>query len=166
MLGAVRRSSASCARLCLRKPILFQQPKNIFRDIRAWETLQPLESNRRYFHVSPNRRQHAAIQEVEAEGIEEEIIQDIKAPRPPTDAPVTRFAELHERNLVCRTVVRTLTSEMGLDTMTEVQSKTISETLKGLDVYVCSTGNGIRIADESFLASHKPRPVQGKLWHS
>ena len=150
MLGAVRRSSASCARLCSRKPTLFQQPKYLFRDVRAWETPQPLESTLRYLHSFPNRRQHAAIQEAEAEGIEEEIIQDIKAPRPPTDAPVTRFADLHERNLVCRTVVRTLTSEMGLDTMTEVQSKTINETLKGLDVYVCSVVNGIRIADVVF----------------
>lgn len=38
--------------------------------------------------------------------------------------------------MVCPTVVNTLTQEMGLETMTQVQSLTINETLKGGDVYV------------------------------
>ena len=48
--------------------------------------------------------------------------------------PITKFKELAERGLVCQTVVDTLTKDMGLETMTEVQSKTINETLKGIDV--------------------------------
>ena len=48
--------------------------------------------------------------------------------------PVTRFQELKDRNLVCKTVVDTLTQDMRLTDMTEVQSKTINETLKGIDV--------------------------------
>lgn len=48
-------------------------------------------------------------------------------------SPITRFVELEERKLVCPTVVRTLIRDMGLDTMTQVQSLTINETLKGVD---------------------------------
>ena len=48
--------------------------------------------------------------------------------------PVTKFAELAERGLVCQTVVDTLTRDMGLETMTQVQSLTINESLKGADM--------------------------------
>ena len=52
------------------------------------------------------------------------------------DGPVTRFAELAERAMVSKTIVNTVTEAMRLDTMTPVQSATISETLKGDDVFV------------------------------
>lgn len=48
--------------------------------------------------------------------------------------PVTKFKDLMTRNMVCKTVVDTITEDMGLDTMTQVQSLTIKETLKGIDV--------------------------------
>lgn len=75
--------------------------------------------------------------------MEEEIVDEANSQRPPSDAqtheatrygPVTRFNELSERGMVCNTVVETITQGMGLDTMTEVQSLTINETLKGIDV--------------------------------
>ena len=47
---------------------------------------------------------------------------------------LTKFQELADRKLVCKTVVDTITKEMKLETMTEVQSMTIKETLKGVDV--------------------------------
>lgn len=50
------------------------------------------------------------------------------------DGQVTLFEELGTRNMVCKTVVDTITQEMGLKTMTQVQSLTINETLKGVDV--------------------------------
>lgn len=48
--------------------------------------------------------------------------------------PVTKFEDLGTRNMVCKTVVNTITKRMGLETMTQVQSLTINETLKGIDV--------------------------------
>lgn len=53
---------------------------------------------------------------------------------PQIDGPVTMFEDLGARNMVCKTVVDTITQEMGLKTMTKVQSLTIDETLKGIDV--------------------------------
>ena len=84
------------------------------------------------------RRYSAAAQaavEVEAEdlGREGENAQQFHR-NPSRLGAVTKFQELKDRNLVCRTVVDTLTKDMGLVDMTEVQSKTINETLKGIDV--------------------------------
>ena len=49
---------------------------------------------------------------------------------------VTRFEDLATHKMVCSTVVTTLTSSMGLETMSDVQVQTINETLKGGDVLV------------------------------
>ena len=54
----------------------------------------------------------------------------------PADGYVTKFHELADRNMVCGTVVNTITQGMQLETMTLVQSMTINETLQGVDVYV------------------------------
>ena len=79
----------------------------------------------------------------EATAIEEDIEEEANAQRPLSDAaideatkhgPVTRFKELGERKMVCDTVVKTLIDDMKLETMTQVQSLTINETLKGGDV--------------------------------
>ncbi|KAK5002916.1 hypothetical protein LTR60_006965, partial [Cryomyces antarcticus] len=48
-------------------------------------------------------------------------------------SPITKFHELESRGLVHRNVVRTITDEMKLETMTDVQSATINEALKGTD---------------------------------
>lgn len=61
--------------------------------------------------------------------------------------PITRFDELETRNIVHRNVVSTLTGEMGLETMTEVQTRTINEALKGQDVIAqARTGTGKTLA--------------------
>ena len=89
------------------------------------------------------RRSAAAAAAYEDEAIEAEIEQEVNAEEPPSDAkiklvvnhgPVTKFQGLADRGMVCDTVIRTLTRDMGLETMTPVQSMTISETLKGIDV--------------------------------
>lgn len=56
---------------------------------------------------------------------------------PPQDAnegPITRFQELVERNLVDERLIRPITDDMNITTMTHVQSLTINQTLKGVDV--------------------------------
>lgn len=74
---------------------------------------------------------------------EYEVEEQVDAQQPPSDSQideatqsglVTRFEDLGTRNLVCQTIVNSLTQDMGLETMTQVQSLTIDETLKGIDV--------------------------------
>jgi ATP-dependent RNA helicase MSS116, mitochondrial len=48
----------------------------------------------------------------------------------------TKFEDLETRGLVHPNVVNTITKYMNLETMTEVQSRTINEALKGADMYV------------------------------
>lgn len=135
MLGAVRRGSASCARIWLRSsPIQINASETFLLSQCFQRSSQPLSSLPRQFHSVSLLRQYAAPQEAEVEALEEDIKRNANTPPPPAGAPVTRFTELEERGLVCKTVVRTLTSGMRLETMTEVQSKTINETLKGIDV--------------------------------
>ena len=60
---------------------------------------------------------------------------------------ITRFDELAKRHIVHQNVVNTLTRRMGLETMTEVQTRTINEALKGTDVIAqAKTGTGKTIA--------------------
>lgn len=89
------------------------------------------------------RRYAAASAAVEDEAIEGEIEQEVFSQTPPTDAqinravqhgPVTKFKDLAERGMVCQTVVDTITKDMGLETMTQVQSLTMNESLKGKDM--------------------------------
>lgn len=72
-----------------------------------------------------------------------ENVKEVDAEEPPSDpridkatqhGPVTKFEDLGTRNMVCKTLVDTITRDMGLETMTQVQSLTINETLKGIDV--------------------------------
>ena len=75
--------------------------------------------------------------------MEEEIENEVFSQEPPSDAQineatklglVTKFKGLSERGMVCNTIIDTITEKMGLETMTQVQSLTINETLKGIDV--------------------------------
>ncbi|KAF1825091.1 DEAD-domain-containing protein [Dissoconium aciculare CBS 342.82] len=60
---------------------------------------------------------------------------------------VSKFAELETRGLVHPTVVNTITRGMGLETMTEVQSATLHEALRGTDIIAqAKTGTGKTIA--------------------
>ena len=89
------------------------------------------------------RRAAAASAALEEGAIEGEIEQEVHSQPSPSDhqmkeatkhGPVTKFKDLAERGMVCRTVIDTITKDMGLETMTQVQSMTINETLKGIDV--------------------------------
>ena len=61
--------------------------------------------------------------------------------------PVTEFHQLGSRDLVHPTVVKTLTDDMHLDKLTQVQTLTINEALKGVDVVAqAKTGTGKTLA--------------------
>jgi ATP-dependent RNA helicase MSS116 len=50
------------------------------------------------------------------------------------DGLVTDFKELATRGLVHPNIVNTITKQMRLQTMTDVQARTINEALSGIDV--------------------------------
>ncbi|KAL1594549.1 hypothetical protein SLS60_010309 [Paraconiothyrium brasiliense] len=78
--------------------------------------------------------QSARWQQIAAEAAEEQSTQN---------EPVTRFADLATRGLVHPNIVNTLTRQMKLDTMTDVQTRTINEALSGVDVIAqAKTGTG------------------------
>jgi ATP-dependent RNA helicase MSS116 len=56
-------------------------------------------------------------------------------PQQSTPNPFTKFADLQDR--VHPNLLAALTQDMGLETMTEVQQRTLAEGLTGQDVYVC-----------------------------
>lgn len=58
-------------------------------------------------------------------------------PVPSGEQRITQFQELADRNLVSPKIISNIT-KMNITTMTDVQSMTIHETLKGDDVYVFS----------------------------
>lgn len=61
----------------------------------------------------------------------------------PSDGPVTEFSELARRGLVHPNLINTITKQMKLTTMTDVQTRTINEALSGVDVIAqAKTGTG------------------------
>ena len=73
------------------------------------------------FHHSTKRQQ---IQAVDAEA--EQATQQ--------HAPITEFKELERQGLVHPNLINTITNQMRLTTMTDVQTRTINEALSGVDV--------------------------------
>lgn len=51
-----------------------------------------------------------------------------------SDGPITEFAELASRGLVHPNLINTITKQMRLTTMTDVQTRTINEALNGTDM--------------------------------
>ncbi|KAJ5578578.1 ATP-dependent RNA helicase [Penicillium hispanicum] len=65
------------------------------------------------------------------------------------DGPITKFEDLNTRGLIDPMIIRNIThpSRMGLTTMTEVQTRTVNEMLKGEDVLAqAKTGTGKTLA--------------------
>lgn len=119
MFGAVRRCPATIARnlasistRTLRTP--FPNTSSALRI--------PLQSARlgnasfAGFHNSAAKWQQEAQQSIEEDG------------------PVTEFQDLATRGLVHPNLINTITKQMKLTTMTDVQSRTINEALSGVDM--------------------------------
>ena len=149
MLTVLRRGPASIA-----KPLISAStrpacngslPAHRARQIIPSPTTSLL--SHRTFRVSlPCHQRSAEAAALGEEEVEVELEQEVLTQKPPSDAqiyravengPVTKFKELGDRNMVCGTVVDTLTQDMRMETMTQVQSMTINESLKGIDMYVC-----------------------------
>ena len=86
----------------------------------------------RSLHQSPLLRDDAAI----AASAEEDV-----------QAPLTKFQDLQDQGVIHKNIVRNMTEGMGLETMTEVQAKTINSALKGTDIIAqARTGTGKTMA--------------------
>ncbi|KAI7371749.1 DEAD-domain-containing protein [Hortaea werneckii] len=127
-LGAFRSHPSSTPRissnLCLRHAVRQSLPR-------------PFRHPSRTLHTSLRRQQ----QQQQQAAAQDATTQDAPANR------ITRFAELETHNVVHPNVVRTLTQQMGLETMTDVQQATINEALKGTDIIAqAKTGTGKTLA--------------------
>lgn len=98
---------------------------------RIVKTFQP--SLTRSLHQSPLLRDDAAaIAATESEDVQ---------------PPLTKFQDLQDQGVIHRNIVRNMTEGMGLETMTEVQSKTINSAIKGTDIIAqARTGTGKTVA--------------------
>jgi len=122
MFGAVRRCPATLSRSlvgvssrALRTP--FTQTPGVLRI--PLQTSRLANASFAGFHNSA-KWQDAAVAEA-AQSISE-------------DGPVTTFKELATRGLVHPNLINTITKQMKLTNMTDVQTRTINEALSGVDV--------------------------------
>ena len=140
MLNTVRQRPASIAKSLLSRSSSSRCAKfiTIHNQLQVASRTIPTRSLRA-ISTTPQWGQRALA----SREVEEAEREHVDTQRPPVESrideaiqhgPVTKFKDLMARNLVCETVVNTITKDMGLDTMTEVQSLTIKETLKGIDV--------------------------------
>lgn len=141
MITAARRGHASIAR-CLRlPPSTFPTTSNLA--LLSWKNTNPIARlpstpASRAFSIASQWKQEAAVQSQEYQRTGNSTGGQSSQNPPQSKAqygPVTKFAELGERNMVCPSIVDRITRDMKLETMTHVQSLTINETLKGIDVY-------------------------------
>lgn len=123
MLGAIRRCSAALPRTVSSististRSATFYNTTNAVRSSKTVVTPIRAPSLARAYHATQICR---AAEAAEAAGEGEAI---------------TRFEDLEKYGMVNRNIIRTLTHDMGMETMTEVQTATINEALKGTDMY-------------------------------
>lgn len=139
MLGALRRCPASLPRAlsstALTPRVL--HAATFVQSRAAWRPVSIPELAVAALHQTTRWQQNAAAYAVEAEAERQ-----VNASRPPdteidnavANGPVTKFHELETRGLVHKNVIRTITQDMGFEAMTEVQSRTINQALKGSDM--------------------------------
>ena len=146
MLNIVRRGPASTVSSILFRSISSRCVRSTqARDVQQCISRATYPIPARSFGTSTKWRQVAAAAAAahEDEAIQPEAEQGFglnephsiaQTKRPADYGPVTKFKELAERGMVSGTVIDTLTRQMGLETMTHVQTLTINEILKGHDV--------------------------------
>lgn len=124
MFGALRRCPATLSRSVSTAAISSSALRaSSFRATSALRTPSSriASVNSAGFHHSAQWQQIAAAQQQA-----EHVIS--------SDGPITEFRDLATRGLVHPNVVDTITKQMRLTTMTDVQTRTINEALLGTDV--------------------------------
>lgn len=128
MLAAVRRGQvlARAIRARASTPLKPSQP---LAQLSQWHQLVP----RRF--LQPVRCLHSAPAAQFAAPAIRQIDEEEDLPVA-GQGSITKFQELSDSGLVSSRVIDTIVNKMGITTMTEIQSGTINQTLKGVDVYV------------------------------
>lgn len=128
MLGAVRRQGlAQALRACAPRSISARVTPQVLRWQRPSTAAFFFAS--RSIYSSPSLRNAASASGAAAQARVEEPVEEIQD-------RITEFEDLAARQLVSPKIINNITNRMNIKTMTEVQSLTINETLKGDDVYV------------------------------
>lgn len=140
MLSAVRRGPASFARLLCSTPANTALARRVSprTSLQARSTLL-IAPGARHLHSTPRWQRYAYAEADIEDDVEEEL--QVRRNPPAKQAAqetklgaITKFQELVDQNLVDEKLIRPITRDMGITTMTQVQSLTINETLKGVDV--------------------------------
>jgi ATP-dependent RNA helicase MSS116 len=130
MLSSLRRCSASLPRSLTRISSTSTSSSRLLANRTAASPLTFLRPA-----AARTLHQSAKWQQYQNAAVEEQAEEDDHKPSPPSNnEPVTKFADLESRGLVDGTVVHTIINQMKLEDMTEVQSATIHEALKGVDM--------------------------------
>ncbi|KAL4934457.1 P-loop containing nucleoside triphosphate hydrolase protein [Aspergillus undulatus] len=140
MLVALRRSAASHALRCSTRTLTARSTPRRLQSLYALIS-GPSSASKSLFH-STSFRFNSQVSAIADNGTEAaaEIAQE-------SDELGSRFKELAEKGIVSESLVRTLTQNMRLENMTDVQRLTIPETVKGGDVLAqAKTGTGKTIA--------------------
>ncbi|KAF2130358.1 DEAD-domain-containing protein [Dothidotthia symphoricarpi CBS 119687] len=134
MFGALRRCPATLSRSLAATAVsarALQRPLLSSSGALRTPTYRLTEASLAGFHHSTKWQQIAAHAQAEAEDA------------PSLDEPVTRFKDLATLGLVHPNVINTITKQMRLETMTDVQTRTINEALSGVDIIAqAKTGTG------------------------
>lgn len=147
MLGALRRCTASIPRSIASVTSSSRIPSFCLSSLSSQITRVP---RTRTFHQSSKWLQEAATRERADD--EHEAVDQFQG-------PLTEFKDLAKTGIIHENVVKTLTGEMKLETMTEVQSATITAALDGTDMYDTWQEILNRNTNEG-IASLRPEPAQ------
>ncbi|KAI9871853.1 MAG: hypothetical protein M1830_002375 [Pleopsidium flavum] len=153
MLSAVRRGPTSLARvLCSTPASTALARRAFFRTSFRARSIPLISLAARQLHSTPRCRRYAYA---EAD-VEDDVPEEVPMRRNPSHkqpaqeiklGAITKFQELVDQKLVDERIIRPITRDMSITTMTQVQSLTIAETLKGIDVLAqARTGTGKTIA--------------------
>ena len=127
MLGALRRCSTSLARsqsLGANTSRIVQRLNTARASIFLHTQFQQRNDHWRCYHQSRHLGASAAAQ------VAETSQQDASHP-----GVITQFQDLASEGLVSSVVIDTITKDMKFEVMTDVQSATINEALRGTDMY-------------------------------
>ncbi|KAJ4381786.1 hypothetical protein N0V86_003151 [Didymella sp. IMI 355093] len=132
MFGAFRRCPTTLSKSISRVAV----SSNILRT--------PLTRTSAVLRIPSTRISNASIAGFHSSAKWQQVAQEVEAQQTiAEEGPATTFAELATRGLVHPNIVNTITKKMKIETMTDVQQRTINEALSGVDVIAqAKTGTG------------------------
>jgi ATP-dependent RNA helicase MSS116 len=126
MFGAFRRCPA----------VLSKSISRVAVSSSTLRTPLTLTSTPAALRIPLSRSANASIASFHSSSKWQQVAQEVQAEEAiAEEGPATTFSELASRGLVHRNIVDTITRQMKIETMTDVQQRTINEALSGVDMY-------------------------------